>query len=126
MTLLSRVYRPALAALASALLLSACAYDNKEDLISKDPAPACDPVLSTYATTIAPLMQQKCTGCHNSQFLFGLQTYAQVREVALSGSLVGSVSHAAGYQAMPQNGAKLSDCEISHIRRWVDGGALNN
>jgi hypothetical protein len=126
MTLLLRLWRPALATVSCALLLTACAYDNKEDLLSKDPAPDCGPMLSTYSADVAPLLQQKCNGCHNSQFLFGLQTYAQVRTVALDGSLVGSVSHAAGFQAMPQNGTKLSDCEITLIRRWVEGGALNN
>jgi cytochrome c5 len=128
MMLLLRGWRPALAALGWGLLLTACSYDNKEDLTKDDPAPDCDPTASTYAATIAPLLQQRCVNCHrNSQSgNIAFQTHAQAQAAAQSGRLLGAVRHAAGYQAMPPNGAKLSDCEISHIQRWVDAGAPNN
>lgn len=130
MTLLPRTRHSGLVTLAFSLLLTACAYDNNEDLLGNTPpAPTCDPTATTYAATVAPLLQQRCSSCHNDGFRSGnisLQNHAQAQAVALSGRLVGAVSHAAGYQPMPQGEPKLSDCEIDHIRRWVDAGALNN
>jgi hypothetical protein len=49
-----------------------------------------------------------------------------VQRVAANGRLVGVISHAAGYPAMPQGGPKLSDCEIARIRTWVRQGTPNN
>ncbi|QNH63020.1 hypothetical protein [Hymenobacter sediminicola] len=130
MTLLPRTALPGLVTLAFSLLLTACAYDNNEDLLGNTPpAPTCDSTANTYAATVAPLLQQRCSSCHNDGFRSGnisLQNHAQTQAVAFSGRLVGAVSHAAGFQPMPQGEPKLSDCEIDHIRRWVDAGALNN
>ncbi|AII52711.1 hypothetical protein [Hymenobacter sp. APR13] len=112
------------------LVLAACASENTEDLLGNvPPTPACDPAANTYAAVVAPLLQQRCVVCHNNVAREGnvsLETHAQVQAVARNGLLVGVVSHAPGYKTMPQGGPKLSDCEIDHIRRWVDAGALNN
>jgi uncharacterized membrane protein len=112
------------------VLLAACASDNTEDLLGNaPPTPTCNPAANTYAAVVAPLLQQRCTPCHNNVARSGnisLETHAQVQAVARNGQLVGVVSHAPGYQAMPQGGPKLSDCEIEHIRSWVAAGALNN
>jgi hypothetical protein len=40
--------------------------------------------------------------------------------------LYGTISHSAGFLPMPQNGNKLSDCNITKIRLWVADGAPNN
>jgi hypothetical protein len=49
-----------------------------------------------------------------------------VRTVALNGKLYGSIAHQAGFSPMPKNGAKLSDCEITQVQRWIAAGSLNN
>lgn len=112
------------------LLPMACTSDNTEDLLGNaPPTPTCDPAANTYAAVVAPLLQQRCVACHNNAARSGnvsLETHAQAQAVARSGLLVGTISHAPGFKAMPQGGTKLSDCEIDHIRRWVDAGALNN
>lgn len=90
---------------------------------------ACDTSNVTYSSSIAPLMQNSCVGCHNSTSLGGgvnLSSYGGVQTVALNGRLSGSVNHLSGYKAMPQGGNKLSGCNLAKIRIWIDAGAPNN
>jgi hypothetical protein len=46
--------------------------------------------------------------------------------VAQNGKLYGAVNHSPGYSPMPKGGTKLSACNISKIKAWIDGGSLNN
>jgi hypothetical protein len=114
----------------SILMLSACTYDSAEELLSQaPPAPACDSLAVTFSASVAPLLQQQCAICHNSTLRNGnvsLETYAQVQRVAADGRLLGVVTHAPGYVPMPQNGPKLSDCELARLRNWVRQGMPNN
>ncbi|HRI22489.1 MAG TPA: c-type cytochrome [Panacibacter sp.] len=89
---------------------------------------SCDTAIFTYKAAIAGIMTTNCTGCHSGNNASGgidLSTYTGVNATALNGSLVGAVTHAAGYVAMPPGGA-LSDCDIIQIKKWVAGGAKNN
>lgn len=89
----------------------------------------CDTAIFTYSGAVKPLMDNKCVGCHNPSNLGGninLSTYDAVKIVALNGKLYGSVSHQSGYSPMPKNAAKLSDCEIIQIQKWITSGSLNN
>jgi mono/diheme cytochrome c family protein len=75
------------------------------------------------------MLDTKCVGCHSATSPGGninLSTYALVRTVALNGKLYGSIAHQAGFSPMPKNGAKLSDCEITQVQRWIAAGSLNN
>lgn len=90
---------------------------------------ACDTAVFTYSGAVKSIMDTKCSGCHNPANLGGnidVSTYNAVRVVALNGKLYGSVAHLPGYSPMPKNSAKLSDCEIRQIQKWVNAGALNN
>ncbi|MFM7645656.1 MAG: c-type cytochrome domain-containing protein [Sphingomonadales bacterium] len=90
---------------------------------------ACDVNTFTYAGTIKPLLDNKCVGCHSSVSPGGninLSTHTLVRTVALNGKLYGSIAHQTGFSPMPKNSAKLSDCEITQVQRWIAAGALNN
>jgi mono/diheme cytochrome c family protein len=115
----------------ASLLLSACTSQNGEDLLASGgvPAPACDTAHVTYAGTIAPLLQQQCSSCHGGSLPeagFAVSSYAQVRAKAANGQLLGTVNHDPGFPAMPQGGAKLSDCDLTKLRQWVAAGAPNN
>lgn len=88
----------------------------------------CDTTQFTYASAIQPILSSNCVGCHKPGSLGGgidLSTYASVRTQVNNGKLLGSIQHSAGYVAMPQGG-KLSDCQISQIRNWIDAGSANN
>ncbi|MEP7318833.1 MAG: c-type cytochrome domain-containing protein [Panacibacter sp.] len=88
----------------------------------------CDSSVFTYSAAISVTMSTNCTGCHSTNNASGgvdLSTYSGVKTVALNGRLIGAVTQATGYVAMPPGGM-LSDCDIAQIKKWVAAGALNN
>jgi len=89
----------------------------------------CDTVNVTYAETVWPIVQGRCFGCHNgpgTQSGILLENYDDIVAAVNSGRFLGAIKHEDGYSAMPQNGAKLSDCNISQIQKWIDDGTPNN
>ena len=89
----------------------------------------CDTTKFKYSADISVLINTYCLGCHAGIAPSGsinLSTYSGVFTVAASGRLVGAVSHAPSYSPMPKNAAKLSVCQITQIRKWVNSGAPNN
>lgn len=89
----------------------------------------CDSNQFKYGANISIIINSYCTGCHSGTAASGnidLSTYNTVKIQATNGRLVGAVTHAAGYSAMPKNANKLSDCQITQIKKWVTAGALNN
>jgi hypothetical protein len=90
---------------------------------------SCDTSLYTFAAAIKPLLDNKCVGCHNPSSAGGnidLSTYNSIKVVAMNGKLYGSVTQQPGYSPMPKGAAKLSDCEITQVQKWIAAGALNN
>lgn len=88
----------------------------------------CDTTQFNFNTSILPIINNNCKGCHSGVSPSGginLDGYAAIRTVAESGKLLGSISHQTGYVAMPQGG-KLSDCNITQIRKWIENGTPNN
>jgi hypothetical protein len=55
-----------------------------------------------------------------------LETWADVKIYADNGSLLGSITHQGGYSPMPKGSAKLEDCPIAVIQKWIEMGAPNN
>ena len=89
----------------------------------------CDSNIYTYSGAVSLIIRNKCQGCHSGTSAGGgisLDSYTAIQTVALNGRLWGAVNHIPGYKPMPQNGNKLSDCELTQIRKWIDGGALQN
>jgi hypothetical protein len=89
----------------------------------------CDSGVYSYSAAIQPLIANKCEGCHNTSNALGgvnLSTYTGVKAEVSSGRLWGSVNGSPGYVQMPQNGSKLSDCELAQIQKWIADGAPNN
>jgi hypothetical protein len=88
----------------------------------------CDTTNITYSNTIESIVSMHCLGCHNDANPLGglsLQGYDKVVTVANDGRLMGTITHEAGYPAMPKNGMMLSDCKISQIQTWIDNGLPN-
>ena len=52
--------------------------------------------------------------------------YTADKTMALNGKLMGTINHASGFSAMPKGGAKLSNCQIAVVQKWVTAGAPNN
>jgi cytochrome c553 len=92
-------------------------------------ATLCDTTNITFSAGIQPMMQQNCVGCHSASLASGgvnLSTHAGVAAAARNNRLVGAMKHQSGFVAMPQGAAKLSDCKIKQVEKWVQAGALNN
>ena len=106
-------------------LLSSCTY-NKEELLYNN---TCDTSNVKYSVQIVNTIAANCLGCHTGASAPGgimLDTYADVRTVAMSGRLLGAITHSSGYRAMPDFAPKLSECRIAEIRTWIRNGMLNN
>ncbi len=89
----------------------------------------CDTAVFTYMAAVLPIMNTYCKGCHNPSSLGGgidVSTHTAVKTIAINGKLMGSITHASGYIAMPQGTGKLSDCQIKQIQKWIAAGSLNN
>lgn len=108
--------------------LSACYYDNEEELYGATPT-ACEPGEVRYSVQVRNILSKNCYACHSTGSNLGnllLDSYTSARNSASNGSLMGSVRHAAGYSPMPQGAAKLLDCDIQTLQKWVDAGTPNN
>lgn len=118
-----------------ALIALSCSKTNEEALRDAQNGgtgnPACDTVNMKYAANVAPILAAHCYICHGTATNstsggIVLEGYSNLKVMADNGNLIGAISHAAGYPAMPQNAAKLSDCDINTIRSWIDNGTQNN
>lgn len=89
----------------------------------------CDSTQFTYSGAIRTIISNKCQGCHNGTGASGgidLSAYTGVKARVLDGRLWGSINHLPGFSPMPKNGNKLSECEITQVRKWIDAGSPNN
>lgn len=89
----------------------------------------CDSTIFTYSAGVKPIIETNCVGCHKTGSASAgviLESYATVQPLALNGMLYGVSSQQNGYKAMPYGGAKMSDCNINVIKKWIDAGAPNN
>jgi hypothetical protein len=108
-------------------ILNGCYYDKEEELYGANP---CDTNNVSYSVTVAGLMNNYgCLGCHSESSPSGniiLSNYAGVKSRVMDGSLWGSINHNSGFKAMPQASGKMSTCDLSRIKAWIDSGAPNN
>lgn len=109
------------------VLLVSCYYDKEDSVYPYDKF--CDTSNTTYSGTVEPIINQYCVSCHLSANPSGqitLDSYSSVKVQADNGKLFGSINHDGGYSPMPKDGNKLSDCQISQIKAWIDAGSPNN
>lgn len=103
-------------------LVSGCAYSKKE--VVQAPCIIADSVY--YTTNITPVIASNCASCHSAASNVSgilLDSYDGLQYWAKNGYLYGTISHASGFKPMPDGGAKLSDCTISLIKKWIDNGS---
>lgn len=118
-------------AVAVGIIAASCYYDSEEYLYGK-PGAACDTSNITYSGGVKPILDTYCLSCHNNSSAASLGgniklgDYASVYVQANNKSLYGAISHAGGYSAMPKGAAKMDDCKILVIKKWIDAGMLNN
>lgn len=103
--------------------LGGCSKASEDMLIT---AQQCDTSGMKYSADILPIITTNCYPCHANGIVNGnvsLGGYANLKAQANNGNLVGVITHASGYPPMPDNGGKLSDCEINKIKAWIAAGA---
>ena len=103
-----------------------CYYDKEEVLY---PQSVCDTASVTYSRSVVPILSANCVSCHGGNTPSAgikLDAYTGVKIQVDNGRLWGAVSHAVGFSPMPKNGLKMSTCNLTKIKKWIDAGALNN
>jgi hypothetical protein len=113
------------------LLMSSCYYDSKE-LLYPQTNYNCDTTNVTYSSSVVPVLEQYCLGCHNNTSASSLggnlklENYPDVKIRVDDGSLLGAIRQESGYSAMPKGASKIDNCKITIIEKWVESGAANN
>ena len=119
----------------TSFLIYACSKSS-EDALTDPPPPGggnnnnCDTANSEYMADVVPILSSYCYSCHGESTNSGsmgiiLEGYENLKAKADAGTLLGVITHASGFPPMPQDGTKLSDCNINKIRSWIDHGAQN-
>jgi uncharacterized membrane protein len=108
--------------------INGCYKDVEEVLYPAANAAACDTTNATY-TKVLTIIQNNCYSCHKASSSEGnvnLEGYANVKNYADNGKLIGVITRAPGFSPMPKGGNKLNDCDIANIKSWINQGSLNN
>jgi len=111
------------------LIINSCYYDKQEELYQYSKLNTCDTMAFSFNVKVKPIFQNYCMGCHNAVTARGgviLENYDGVKNVAQNGRLFGAISRNAGFVPMPKDAPKLSECNITLIRKWIENGMLNN
>jgi hypothetical protein len=111
-------------------MATSCYYDNEEYLYPGNGGIiGCDTTNVTYSGTVAPILATNCNNCHNPASPSGgviVNNYSDLLVYVNNGRFWGSINHEQGYQPMPRNLPKLSECNLTKIKKWIDDGALDN
>ncbi len=110
------------------LLVFSCKSENKENLSPT----ICDTSQARFSVEVKAILVKNCLACHSQESAasFGdgidLETYTKAKASAQSGGFIASVKHTAAASPMPKGGAKLSDCDIKLLEKWVNDGMKND
>ncbi len=111
--------------------ITSCYYDVESELYPD--TTTCDSSNTKFSTFVSPLIVSKCatSGCHNASSSaagINLEGYNNIKNYITrsQSTFFGSIKHSSGFSAMPKGGSKISNCDITKLQLWVDGGMLNN
>lgn len=117
------------------IIIFSCSKSSEDNYTDPDPPGGgnnnCDTANMEYQADVVPILSAYCYSCHGQTTNSGsngiiLEGYNNIKTRADNGTLLGVITHAAGYPAMPMNAPKLSACNINKIRSWIDHGAKDN
>lgn len=111
------------------VIMQSCYYDKAEQVYPIN-SNTCDTTSITYTINMQPIIQNYCYSCHAGTAPSGggivLDSYAALKNFAAGGgSLIGRITSTDPLVQMPRGGPKLSDCDISKIKAWVNAGTPN-
>lgn len=97
------------------------------------------PPIVTFDDHVRPIFQQKCASCHNPDKKsadLDLTNYSSLMQGGASGEVIEAGDASASYlyalvthedePAMPPESPKIADELIETLRKWIDGGVLEN
>jgi hypothetical protein len=109
------------------LILINCTF-HKEEIFFADEV--CDTTGEiTYSSFVRPIIENRCMSCHNGDNPSGsvnLESFEKLKVQIENGKFLGVITHMPGFPPMPQDGTKLSDCEIEKIEMWIMAGFPEN
>ncbi len=116
------------------LSLSACYYDNEEELYPQAGSGGCDTATTTYAAVISKITATSCalSGCHQgtnaSRTIGSFENHEEIKKYLDINKqrFIDAINHNAGAPTMPKGGSKLAPCDIKKIEKWINKGYLNN
>jgi hypothetical protein len=111
-----------LALLIFVVFIVSCYYDNKEALYPVYDS-TCDSTNVTFTITIAPILNNNCTGCHNGA-PGGSFSLASIAAVKTKATAITAAINYTGKSPMPPDG-KLKNCSINQFEIWVRKGMPN-
>ena len=107
-----------------AVSLNSCYYDVEEELYA---ASDCDSSTVRYSVEVTEILTNYgCLTCHSDLAALDLNGYADLKVYVDNGVLLGSLNHDVGFRPMPDNGPKISVCDLNRIKKWIREGALDN
>ncbi|MFN5370168.1 MAG: c-type cytochrome domain-containing protein [Bacteroidia bacterium] len=100
-------------------------YDVDDELNPKDTTSVCDTTAIDYASIRSAFDNGTCLTCHsgaNADAGLDLSTYAGTSQYLTSSSsiLIDRITVGSTGDIMPPSGNKLSDCNVSKIRAWLN------
>lgn len=103
--------------------LNSCYYDKEEVLYKND---SCDTTDVSYRNEIQPIINNNCAiaGCH-VQGGTGVGLYENYTQTKASVDKGTFFERVVVQKTMPPS-EPLSQCQIDHIKQWVNNGAPNN
>ena len=111
----------------SGIMLNSCTKENEATILGD--GIFCADSLVSYQNNIKPILQNNCYECHSTAVAQNgiiLDTYAGVTDAITNGFVLPQINHVNGAAKMPFGRAKLSDCIIATIEKWVAEGGPNN
>ncbi len=104
-----------------------CTKENEQEL--RWSVIYCEDSLVSFNTSILPMMNTSCNSCHSGSSPSSnvrLDNYADVKNYAANGSLMGVINHSSGFSPMPKGKPKWNECRIFTLQKWIDEGMQNN
>ena len=86
--------------------------------------------MATFTWINTNVLQARCVNCHGNGKAdggFSIATYTSVTKAVVKGNSASSLLYTEVKSgSMPKSGADLTADQITAIKTWIDGGALNN
>lgn len=117
-----RIIALSLVALSALMIVLAC---KKDKVAGPTIDPNC-PDTVFFTTQILPMMQNNCTGCHDSGNSTGYTITNHTNISSNASAILDAMRASNGFQLMPQGGPALNDTLIQQFSCWIGQGKLNN